>query len=97
KEVAILGWIDAAGDQTPLPMYGYAALKRMLRLQGEDATNSRDDSYLEYIASKIIKSVKEVYEIVKNDRYTDIVFRHETATMDLPMRIVKEEEYEYSK
>lgn len=97
EDLCVLGWIGAAGDQTPRPMYDSEAESRMFKLQGLDYEGSRGSAYLDEIANRIVKAVDETYEIVKNDLHADIPLVHQVAHFELPMRIVKEEEYAYSK
>lgn len=97
KNLTVLGWIGAGGDQTPRPMYGHKAIERMFKLQGINEADIRSDYYMETIADKIVKAVLETYEVVKNDLHNEVELIHETETIYLPMRIVTDEEYEYSK
>jgi hypothetical protein len=84
-----LGWIGAAGDQSPHLMYGKKAEERMRTL----SKSSRIDA----IAKRIGYAVEEAYETVKNDRHPDVIFTHKTEMLPLPMRIVTEAEYKDSK
>lgn len=85
NEVSVLGWIGAAGDQSPHSMYRKAGLARMEKL----SQKTRMDD----IAERIIRAVENTYEIVKNDRHSNVAFFHETENLELPMRIITEEEY----
>jgi hypothetical protein len=85
NEVSILGWIGAAGDQSPHSMYRNAGLARMQEL----SQKTRMDD----IADRIIRAVESTYEIVKNDRHKNVTFLHETENLELPMRIITKEEY----
>ena len=84
-DLCVLGWISAAGDQSPRPIYRVAAEERMMRL--------RNLSPLEEIARRIVLAVEEAYETVKNDRYANVQLVHKVKTLNLPMRLVTEEEY----
>jgi hypothetical protein len=88
-DLCVLGWIGAAGDQSPRPIYRQAAEERMIRL--------RKLSRLEEIARRITLAVEEAYETVKEDRYSNVQFFHKMETLNLPMRLVSEDEYKYSK
>ena len=88
-DLCVLGWISAAGDQSPRPMYRKAAEERMIKL--------RHLTGLEEISRRIVLAVEEAYETVKGDRYTDLKLIHKVETMSLPMRMVTQEEYELSK
>lgn len=85
NEVSILGWIGAAGDQSPHIMYRKAGMARMEEL----SQKTRMDD----IANRIIRAVESTYEIVKNDRHKNVTFFHETENLELPMRIITKEEY----
>jgi hypothetical protein len=88
-DLCVLGWIGAAGDQSPRPLYRKAAEERMIKL--------RNLSRLEEIARRIVISVEEAYETVKDDRYNNVPLVHKVETLALPMRLVTEAEYEVSK
>jgi hypothetical protein len=88
-DLCILGWISAAGDQSPRPMYRKAAEERMIRL--------RNLTPLEEIARRIVLSVEEAYETVKDNRYTNVLLIHKVEILGLPMRLVTEKEYLFSK
>jgi len=101
KDLCVLGWIGAAGDQTPRPMYNLAAENRMIRLKnGEDvklwksSVDFRTDYYLDEISDRIVAAVESTYELVKNDKRKDIHVDHAVEQFELPMRIVTTEEYE---
>lgn len=85
EKVSVLGWIGAAGDQSPHSMYRKAGLERMQKL----AEKTRMDD----IAERLIRAVENTYEIVKNDRHSNVVFHHETENLELPMRRITKEEY----
>jgi hypothetical protein len=91
-EVCVLGWIGAAGDQCPvLPfaMYDHRAEERMQKL--------RKLTQLEEIARRIVRAVDDAYEVVKDDRQTNVPLIHEVETFRLPMRLVTETEYAKAK
>jgi hypothetical protein len=88
-DLVVLGWIGAAGDQSPRPMYRKEAEERMIRL--------RNLSRLEEIARRIVVAVEEAYETVKDDRYTNVQLIHKVETLSLPMRLVTEQEYLFCK
>ena len=87
-DLCVLGWIGAAGDQSPRPMYRKAAEERMIKL--------RNLSRLEEIARRIVLAVEEAYETVKNDRYANVQLIHKVENLTLPMRLVTEEECDYA-
>ncbi len=88
-DLCVLGWISAAGDQSPRPLYRKAAEERMIKL--------RNISRLDEIARRIDLAVEETYETVKEDRYTNVELIHKVETISLPMRLVTEQEYILSK
>jgi hypothetical protein len=88
-DLVVLGWIGAAGDQSPRPLYRNAAEERMIKL--------RHLSGLEEIARRIVIAVEEAYETVNEDRYADVQLIHKVDTLALPMRLVTEDEYAFSK
>lgn len=89
KDLCVLGWIGAAGDQSPHPIYRKAAEERMMKLRNTDQ--------LDEIAGRIEVAVDEAWDAVRNDFHQDAILIHKTATLELPMRIVTEAEYEFSK
>jgi hypothetical protein len=88
-DLVVIGWLGAAGDQSPRPMYRKAAEERMIKL--------RNLNRLDEIARRIVMSVEEIYETVRNDRYANIPLIHMVEIIKLPMRLVTEEEYAHSK
>jgi len=89
SDLCVLGWIGAAGDQSPRPLYRKAAEQRMIKL--------RNLNSLEEIARRIVLAVEEAYETVKEDRYFNVQLTHKVEVLNLPMRLVTEEEFEFSK
>jgi hypothetical protein len=88
-DLCVLGWIGAAGDQSPRPMYRKAAEERMIKL--------RNLNRLEEIARRIVIAVEEAYETVKDDRHVNVQLIHKVETLTLPIRLVTEQEYIFSK
>jgi hypothetical protein len=89
KDLCVLGWISAAGDQSPRPMYRKAAEERMISL--------RNLSHLEEITRRLVDAVEEAYQTVGQDRHSDVTLVHKVERVSLPMRIVTKKEYEFSK
>ena len=83
-QLCVLGWIGAAGDQSPHLMYRAAADERMRRLRGLDR--------LDEIARRIVRAVDEAYEVVKDDQHADVPLIHKVESLELPMRLVTEAE-----
>jgi len=80
----VLGWIGAAGDQSPYLMYRKAAEERMRKLRGL--------TRLEEIARRIVQTVNDVCEVTKKEIQTDVTLAHKVRTIELPIRKVTEEE-----
>jgi hypothetical protein len=102
KDFCVLGWIGAAGDQTPRPMYSHAAEVRMMELikgtRKADAEYKKadlsSDDYMNEVARRVVQSVNETYMVVKNERHKSPLINHIIEDIDLPARIVTVEEYE---
>jgi hypothetical protein len=88
-DLCVLGWIGAAGDQSPHLMYRKAAEERMRKLSNL--------SRLEEISRRIVTAVYEVYEVVKDDRHTDAPLIHKVESFMLPKQSVTEAEYTEAK
>lgn len=88
-DVCVLGWIGAAGDQSPHLLYRRAADDRMTRLRGLDR--------LDEIGRRVCVAVDEVYEAVKNDRRADAALIHNVETFRLPMWRVTDGQYAEAK
>ncbi len=88
-DLCILGWIGAAGDQSPHPMYRKKAEERMRTLGKFDR--------MEDIAGRISRAVDRAYEVVRNEGAAEVKLAHKAVKLDLPRRIITPEEYEDSK
>ncbi len=88
-DLVVLGWIGAAGDQSPRPLYRQAAEERMIKL--------RNLERIEEIARRICVAVEEAYETVDQDRYDDIKLVHKVESITLPLRIVTKQECDISR
>lgn len=101
KQVVVLGWIGAAGDQNPRPMYNKAAEFRMVQLRNGvapkdlkmDGINFQTEIYLQEIADRITHAVVRSYEAVKVDKHADVIVKHTVENLALPMRIITAKEY----
>jgi len=89
EDLCVLGLAGGAGDQSPHLMFRKAAEERMRRLRGL--------TRLEEIARRIVRAVDGVYDVVKGDVRTDVVLKHHVEDLQLPMRMVTEEEYARAK
>jgi hypothetical protein len=88
EQLCILAWTGASGDQSPHLMYRKEADERMRRLRVDR---------LDEIAYRIVRSVDDAPETVKNDRHIDVPLIHKVETIRLPMRLVTETEYTEAK
>jgi len=89
KNVNILTWIGAAGDQSPHIRYRKAADDRMRRLRKLDTLGE--------ISRRIDRAVNEAYQVVKNDRHSDVTMIHDVQKVKLPVWPISEKEYAESK
>lgn len=89
KDLRVLGWPGAAGDQSPHPMYRKAAEERMRKLRGLTST--------EEIARRIAREVDDVLELARRDVRTDVPFVHRVEDLALPLRKVTQQEFATAK
>ena len=89
QDVCVLAWAGASGDQSPHLMYRKSAEERMCTL--------RKVTRLEEIARRIVAAVDDIFEAVKDDRHAGVPLIHRTETLQLPMRLVTEKEYQEMK
>jgi hypothetical protein len=84
KDLHILGWTGASGDQVPRPMYGKAADERMRRLRGL--------TRLEEVARRVVRGWEEAYEAAKLEPVAGAKLEHRVENIELPWRKVTETE-----
>jgi hypothetical protein len=84
EHLAVLGWIGAAGDQSPHLMFDKAAEALMCKRRGL--------TRLEEISRRIVRAWQDVYEVAQKDTHADAVLRHQVQEIDLPYREVTEAE-----
>jgi hypothetical protein len=84
KDLCILGWTGAGGDQTSRPQYRKAAEERMMKLRGL--------TRLEEVARRIAVGWEDAYECARKDMRSDVVVRHCVKQIELPHRKVTEAE-----
>ena len=93
KDLCVLGWIGAAGDQSPhfehRSSWRRGAEERMRKLRGL--------TRLEEIARRITRAVEDVFEATKSEIHYDAPLVHVTQEVELPARLVSEEEYAEAK
>ncbi len=83
--LCVVGWIAAAGDQSPHVMYRHKANVRMHTLSGRKP--------MEEIARRISNAVIEAYDIVQKDQYSNIPLVHKHEDLLLPLRMITHKEY----
>jgi hypothetical protein len=84
RDLKVLGWIAAAGDQSPHLMFRQHAEDRMRELRGL--------TRLQEIARRIVSAFDEAYDGAKKEIHNDAVLAHRVARLDLPVRMVTDEE-----
>lgn len=89
KDLLVLGWIGAAGDQSPHLMYRKAAEERMRKLRGL--------TRLEEIARRLVHAWEEAHEGARQDIRTDVPLIHKVQTIALPRRQVTDKEYQQAR
>ncbi|GAA5219406.1 hypothetical protein [Membranihabitans marinus] len=89
SQLVVAGWIGAAGDQSPHPIYRKPALERMRKLS--------NTSRMEDIAQRITSAVIRTLEIVSDTKTADVQLIHKVQRLDLPMRKITVQEYVDSK
>ena len=84
KDLLVLGWPGAAGDQSPHLMYRKKAEERMRTLRGL--------SRLDELARRIVAAWEEAYEGAQKEQHADAALTHKVATIKLPVRAVTDAE-----
>jgi hypothetical protein len=84
KDLLVLGWTGAAGDQSPHLMYRKRAEERMRELRGL--------TRLQELSRRIVAAWDEAYQGARKDQRVDAILNHKVATIDLPVRIVTDSE-----
>ena len=84
KDLLVLGWTGAAGDQSPHLMYRKRAEERMRTLRGL--------TRLQELSRRIVAAWDEAYEGARKEQHADAVLVHKVATIELPVRVVTEAE-----
>jgi len=85
----VLGWIGAAGDQSPHLMFRKEAEERMRRLRGL--------SRLDEIARRILVGWKDALAGAERERVSGAALEHRVDRIVLPRREVTEREYELAR
>jgi hypothetical protein len=89
KNLVVVGWAGASGDQSSHLMYRAAAENRMSKLAGR--------TRMQEIAHRIDQATAEIYNLVKKERHAAPIFKHIIDTAHLPARKVTAKEYAESK
>jgi hypothetical protein len=84
KDLLVLAWTGAAGDQSPHLMYRKDAEERMRRLRKLDR--------LQEISRRVVAAWEEAYEGARQEKHSDAVLLHRVETIELPVRLVTQEE-----
>jgi hypothetical protein len=84
KDLLVLAWTGAAGDQSPHLMYRKRAEERMQALRGL--------TRLQELSRRIVAAWDEAYEGARKEQHPDAVLVHKVATIELPVRMVTETE-----
>ncbi|MCA1695264.1 MAG: hypothetical protein LC749_11320 [Actinobacteria bacterium] len=84
KDLLVLGWTGAAGDQSPHLMYRKRAEERMRTLRGL--------SRLKELSGRIVGAWEEAYEGARKEQHADAALVHKVVTIELPVRAVTEAE-----
>lgn len=86
KDLTVIAWTGAAGDQSPHLMYRHAAEERMRKLRG--LTRKQE------IARRITAAWEEALEGAKQEILTDVPLVHTVRTLELPKREITEQDLE---
>jgi hypothetical protein len=89
RDLFVLGWIGAAGDQSPHLMYRKEAEERMRQFRGL--------TWCQEIGRRICQAVDEAYEGARKDIRTDVPLVHKVEQIRLPLRKVTDDELAYAK
>ena len=84
-QLVVVGWIGASGDQSPHIRYRQAAEDRMRELRGL--------TRLDEIARRIVRAWEATYEVAQQEKFDDVPLTHVVKPIELPRRVVTEEEY----
>ena len=85
KDLHVLAWTGAGGDQSPHLMFRKQAEERMRNLRGI--------SRLDEISRRIVSAWNEAYDGAKKDQHTDVPLIHTVQEIELPRREVLEREW----
>jgi hypothetical protein len=83
--VCVLGFCAPAGDQTPRPQIRRQAEQRMYQLRGLTFTQE--------VGRRVANAFTDVAQVIAQDIRTDVPLAHRVRPLELPARVVTEEEY----
>ncbi len=89
EDLQVIAWTGAAGDQSPHLMWYKRAEERMRKLRGR--------TRLQEIAHRIDAAVDEAYQGAKQDIRFDAPLTHHVKSIQLPVRMVTEQEFTKAK
>ena len=89
KDLVILGFAAAAGDQAPNLLWNKAAEARMNRLRGL--------TYTQELGRRIANGFDDILGVIERDIRSDVPFSHCVDEFDVPSRIVTDVEYAQAK
>jgi len=84
-DMSVLGFCAPAGDQTPRPQARKASERRMYELRGL--------GYAQEIGRRVARTFEDVAGVIAKDIRTEVPLVHRVELLELPARIVTEEEY----
>jgi len=84
EHLQVLAWTGASGDQSPHLMYRKAAEERMRNLRKLDR--------LQELARRVVAAWEEALEGAQQERVANAPLVHKVENLDLPQRLVTEEE-----
>jgi hypothetical protein len=84
ENLQVLGWTGASGDQSPHLMFRTEAEERMRRLRGLDR--------LEELARRIVRACEEAHAGARQEIRRDVPLQHTVEVIELPQRMVTEDE-----
>jgi hypothetical protein len=85
KDLCVLGWCGAAGDQSPHLQWREKAEERMREKRGL--------TRMQEIARRIVRAVDDAYEVAGSDIRYDAPLVHVVEEIKLPVRMVTDAEY----
>ena len=81
RDLTVLTWTGAGGDQVPNLMYGKAADARMRKLRG-------NQSRLDEIARRVLLAWDDAHAAAAQEKQASVPFAHHVGTLQLPWRKV---------